>query len=205
MELPPDRYDVDAPSALDRATTALLAGETIVVPTDTVYGVAALPSVPEATDALFALKERSNGQPLAVLVGDVSQALDLVESPTALVRRWMDELWPGPLTIVLNRGPEAGALELGGDSATLGVRCPDHDFVRALAARVGPIATTSANRHGQPTPTTASASAASLAGLVSLVIDGGPSATVASTVVEATSDSWRVLRQGALSPDRLKG
>lgn len=203
MTFPAERIDVGAPGAVDRAAATVRAGGTVVVPTDTVYGVAALPSVPEATEALFALKERSNRQPLAVLVADVAQALDLVVPPAGPVRRWIDELWPGPLTLVLTRAPAARALELGGDAATIGVRCPDHDFVRALAAQVGPIATTSANLHGQPTPTTASEAAASLAGRVSLVIDGGPSTAIASTVVDATADSWRVLREGALSVDRL--
>jgi L-threonylcarbamoyladenylate synthase len=86
---------------------------------------------------------------------------------------------------------------------TIGVRCPDHQFVRALAAEVGPIATTSANRTGQPTPLTAIEAAASLSGAVDLVVDGGPAGKAASTVVDASTEPWRVLRSGAITPDRL--
>ncbi len=188
---------------MDRATAVLLAGGTVVLPTDTVYGLAALPSVAGATDQLVTLKARAAAQPFAVLVADVAQAYDLIEPPADHIAAWMAELWPGPLTLVLRRSVVAGNLVLGGDPETIGVRCPDHAFVRELAARVGPIATTSANYHGQPTPTTAPAAAAALTGPVGLVIDGGLAGTVASTVVDATSQTWRILRLGAIGTDRL--
>lgn len=198
---------VDDPSALDRAAAVLRAGSTVILPTDTVYGLAALPSVPGATDALFALKARSNDQPLAVLVAGVEQALTLLEPLVdragPAVTRWMADLWPGPLTLVLHRAPAAAGLALGSGAGTIGVRCPDHDFVRALAAKVGPIATTSANRHGEPTPGSAVGAAGSLAGPVGLIIDGGPAGTVASTVVDASVEPWRILRVGAIAPEHL--
>lgn len=189
--------------ALDRARAVLLRGGTVILPTDTVYGLAALPGVAGATDQLFALKGRRGHQPLAVLVADVDQALDLVDPPGPAVRRWMGELWPGPLTLVLRRRPAVRALALGGDGATIGVRCPAHPFVRALARAVGPIATTSANRHGEATPTSARAAAAMLDGPVGLVVDGGPAGTVASTVVDVSAEPWRVVRGGAVPTDRL--
>lgn len=178
-------------------------GGTVVLPTDTVYGLAALPTRDGATRDLFALKDRAADHPLAVLVADLDQALELVEFDLPEVGRWMAELWPGPLTIVLRRSAVAAALDLGGDASTIGVRCPDHPFLRALAAEVGPIATTSANRTGDPTPPTAHAAAASLVGPVDLVVDGGPAGAAASTVVDATSVPWRVLRVGAITADRL--
>jgi len=190
--------DVGAAEALDQAAAELRDGGTVVLPTDTVYGVAALPSVLGATEALFALKGRSSGQPLAVLVASRDQARELMAEVTDDVRRWMEDLWPGPLTLVVRRSASARTLELGGDVATIGIRCPAHAFVRALATEVGPIATTSANRHGQPTPETATAAVASLVGPVDLVVDGGPAATLASTVVDASQTPWRVLRVGAL-------
>lgn len=194
----------DTAVAVDRAAEVLRAGGSVVLPTDTVYGLAALPSVPGATDRLFALKDRSARQPLAVLVADVDQALQLVTTPDPTVSRWMARLWPGPLTLVLRRAASADGLRLGGDDATIGVRCPAHDVVRAIAARVGPLATTSANRSGEPTPTTAGAAAASLAGPVDLVVDGGPAGTVASTVVDATGHTWQVLRAGAVAVHELE-
>lgn len=194
---------VDDPDAVARSAAVLRAGGTVIVPTDTVYGLAALPSVAGATDELFALKDRSGGQPLAVLVADVGQVMTLVEPPSDTVAQWMATLWPGPLTLVLERCAEARDLALGGDDDTIGVRLPDHDFVRALAAEVGPIATTSANRSGEPTPIDARAAAAALTGPVDLVVDGGPAGTVASTVVDATGATPTILRAGAIGADLL--
>jgi tRNA threonylcarbamoyl adenosine modification protein (Sua5/YciO/YrdC/YwlC family) len=196
---------VSTGSEVERIAAVLLAGGTVLLPTDTVYGVAALPSVPGATDRLFALKEREAHQPLAVLVADAAQARALTGPTSTEVSRWIDELWPGPLTLVLPRAASARDLALGGDPGTIGVRCPDHALVRAVAAAVGPVATTSANRHGEPTPTTAAEAAAGLAGPVGLVVDDGPSGTVASTVVDASVDPWRVLRHGALPAEALEG
>lgn len=190
-------------AALDEAVAVLGSGGTVVLPTDTVYGLAALPSVEGATQALFDLKGRRGDHPLAVLVADLDQALELVAFDEPAVGRWMAELWPGPLTIVLRRSAVASGLALGGGAETIGVRCPDHPFVRALAAEVGPIATTSANRSGDATPTNAAEAAASLVGAVDLVVDGGPAGTVASTVVDASGDGWTILREGAVTAEQL--
>lgn len=192
------------PSSTPRAeavalvAAALRAGQPIVVPTETLYGLAALPSVPGATGQLFALKGRAASVPIAVLCADSEQALSLVEAPSERVRMVAEAYWPGPLTLVLRRRSGLG-YELGEPSDTIGVRCPDHPLVRALAAEVGPIATTSANRHGQPTPPTAVVAAAALQGSVAVVLDGGPLAGTPSTVVDATGETWKVLRQGAVS------
>jgi L-threonylcarbamoyladenylate synthase len=192
--------------ALARAAAVLRAGGTVVVPTDTVYGVAALPGVAGATDVLFRLKDRAGDQPLAVLVADARQARALADpgAVTPEVAAWMDRLWPGALTLVLPRAVAARGLALGGSPDTIGLRCPASAFVRALAARVGPVATTSANRHGEPTPTTAREAAASLVGPVDLVVDGGRAGTVASTVVDASVQPWRVRRVGAVSEADLR-
>ena len=131
-----------------------IAGGVVLLPTDTVYGLAALPGISSATARLFALKGRAAEAPLAVLCADQSQALSLAAVPAArplgaVASRW----WPGPLTVVAQR--RAGVeLHLGEPSATVGLRVPDHDLVRAIASAVGPIAVTSANHHGRPTCTT---------------------------------------------------
>lgn len=189
--------------ALDAAEAVLLGGGTVVLPTDTVYGLAALPSVAGATDQLFALKDRAADHPLAVLVADADQALTLCVPPPSTVLAWMHSIWPGPLTVVLERSDLALGLALGSGRSTIGVRCPGHPFLRELAARVGPLATTSANRSGQPTPVDAAAAAASLTAPVGLVVDGGPAGTVASTVVGATTDPPRILRLGEVTAAML--
>jgi tRNA threonylcarbamoyl adenosine modification protein (Sua5/YciO/YrdC/YwlC family) len=185
---------------LDEAERALRSGEAVVVPTDTVYGLAAVADVPAATARLFTLKHRAERKALAVLVADVDQAQSLVEPVSAEVRALMEDHWPGPLTLVLRRSPASRALDLGGDDdTTVGVRCPGHALLRALARRVGPLATTSANRSGEPTPTTAAEAAAALDGPVGFVLDGGRCDGVPSTVVDVTSAPWRVLRAGPIS------
>lgn len=181
---------------LDEAVDALLRGEVIVVPTDTVYGVAVAASVPGATAQLFAVKERPADVPLPVLVADEEQARTVAEvSPAAA--SLMAAYWPGGLTIVLPR--RAGFdVDLGGvDDGTVGVRVPDHDVPRELARRVGPLVTTSANRHGRPTPATAAEVAAELR--VAIVLDGGRCEGAPSTVVRVDGESISVLRPGAVT------
>jgi L-threonylcarbamoyladenylate synthase len=185
------------------AVTALLAGEAIVLPTDTVYGVAVAAGVSGASERLFALKDRPAGVPVAVLVASFDQAAEVVELPPAgssgerLLRRW----WPGALTAVLSRRADV-TWDLGGDGNTLGVRCPASELVQRLAAEVGPLATSSANRHGHPTAVTAAAAAAALVGAVAVVIDGGTLGGLPSTVVDLTGPEPVVLRAGAITaPD----
>lgn len=179
-------------------------GGVVVLPTDTVVGLAALPRDRAAMSRLHALKGRESTQPCAVLVADADQGLGLLHDPTPQVAAWMRELWPGGLTIVGRRAESASDLDLGGDPTTIGVRCPDDDRVRAVAAEVGPLAATSANRHGEPTSTDPAEAASSLHGAVDLVVDDRPAGTVASTVVDITTDPWTVLRAGAVSEDRLR-
>lgn len=190
----------DDPGALDAVVAALRAGLAVVVPTETVYGVAARADDDAATALLATLKRRSASRALAVLVADVDQGLALVADPSAAVRGLAERWWPGPLTLVVRRSAAAAHLALGGDPATIGVRCPDEAFVRAVAAEVGPIATTSANRHGDATPATAAAAAGVLDGSVAVVVDGGPRHGAPSTVVDLTTDRMVVLRAGALDP-----
>lgn len=189
--------DGDA-AVLERLVAALRAGEVVVLPTDTVYGVAALPGDAGAMDRLFAVKGRGADVPVAVLCADADQALGLADpaaaaAVTGVAERW----WPGPLTLVLPR--RAGLeLHLGEPASTIGLRVPDHSLVRAVAAAVGPLAATSANRHGEPTAETADAAADALGAGLALVVDGGRLAASASTVVDVTSRPWRVLREGPI-------
>jgi tRNA threonylcarbamoyl adenosine modification protein (Sua5/YciO/YrdC/YwlC family) len=155
---------------------------------------------------LYECKGRPGDVPIAVLVASLDQALNLVEPPAPHVRRVAERFWPGALTLVLRRREAAGVAtgDNVGPGSTVGIRCPDHEFVRALAARIGPIATTSANRHGEPTPATAAAAAASLLARVDLVVDGGACAGVASTVVDTTGPELRVLRVGPISEEQVR-
>ncbi len=187
-------------AAMERAVAALRAGGVLIIPTDTVYGVAVDPRVPGATEALFALKGRPPEVALPILVASVEQALMLAadavpESSRRLMQRW----WPGGLTVVVARREGMG-LELGGpDQATVGLRLPAHPVPVALARAVGPLAVTSANRHGRATPVTAAEVLDQLGPGVAVALDGGPCRGAASTVVSCADDeTLRVLREGVV-------
>jgi L-threonylcarbamoyladenylate synthase len=189
----------DDDAAIDRVADALATGGVVVIPTDTVYGLAA--AAGRGTVArLFELKGRRGDVPVAVLCADADQALALAADTGPAAARLAEAHWPGPLTLVL---PRRRGLdwELGEPTDTIGVRCPAHALVRAVAARIGPLATTSANRHGQPTPPSARDAAAALTGPVDLVVDGGELVGVASTVVDLVARPPRILRQGLLHVD----
>ncbi|MGI8491817.1 MAG: L-threonylcarbamoyladenylate synthase [Acidimicrobiales bacterium] len=195
--------DPPEPATLQAAADALRGGLVVGLPTDTVYGVAVAPGVAGATGALFALKGRPRTAELPVLVAGEEQLAGLVAEWPAVARRLVERHWPGPLTIVLRRRPEL-AWDLGGDGTTIGVRCPDHPVAMSLCRIAGPLATTSANRHGQPPVTTAAGLLRALPG-IGLVIDGGPCEGAPSTVVDCTTKVPKVLRAGRLSPAELAG
>jgi tRNA threonylcarbamoyl adenosine modification protein (Sua5/YciO/YrdC/YwlC family) len=159
-----------------------------------VYGLAAAPGVEGATAAVFALKGRPGGAPLPVLVAGLGQASSLGQlegAAAALAER----LWPGGLTLVVPRRPGIG-WELGGDPATIGLRCPAHEVARELCRRCGPLVATSANRHGEPDLASAAEVVDAFPGLV--VLDGGECRGVASTVVDLTGAEPRRVRAGAV-------
>jgi L-threonylcarbamoyladenylate synthase len=182
------------------AAQALRNGQPVVLPTDTVYGVAVLPTNRQAVADLFARKGRDFTQPLALLVADLNQAQNLTIEDG--IPSEVPGFWPGPLTVLVARRPDDG-LHLGDTPATIGVRCPNHWLVQALAAEVGPLAVTSANQSGQPTPTEATAAGQALGGGL-LVIDGGPCTGQASTLVDCTKTPARVLRQGEITKEALQ-
>lgn len=195
-----ETIEASATHAADRIAEVMVGGGVVVLPTDTVYGLAAMPDDSAALARIFELKGRTADVPIAVLCATPTQALASAGAVRASAAVLASEHWPGPLTLVLPRHPDL-EWDLGEPRTTIGVRCPDHDLVRQLTERVGPIAATSANRHGEPTPTTAAAAAASLTGAVDLVVDGGEIAGSASTVVDATGEQPVVLRQGPIRID----
>ena len=192
----------DTPAEQSRATAVALdelrRGGVVGVPTDTVYGLAADAADAAAVQRLFELKERPDDRSIAVLVADLAAAETLVEF-TPAARRLAGRFWPGPLTIVAARRPEAPP-HLG-TGATVGVRLPQDRIMRAIAGP-GPLAVTSANLHGDPTPATAQG-VAELFPTLSLVVDAGPRPGASSTVVDMTAAAPVVLRQGPISLDEI--
>ena len=185
------------------AAEVLCAGGVAVVPTDTVYGLAARPEDVDAVRAIYRVKGRPEGMHLPVLAASVAQvrALGVTFTPGAdtLARRW----WPGPLTLAF--GFEAGRVRpawLDGRTE-VAVRIPDHDFLRALLERTGALVVTSANPHGAPTPRTAHDVSTGLGPSVDLVVDGGPLEDVPSTLVNVRGADPVVEREGAIPPDAI--
>lgn len=188
------------PATLDAAVAALRAGEVIALPTETVYGVVALP-VLASVERLISAKRRSAEKGIQLLIDSIDQARAIAWLPPA-AERLADTFWPGGLTLVLARRDTADLPDLlGGGRPTLGLRLPDHEVPRALARHLGPLAASSANLTGVPPALSAAAVFDALADDLALVIDGGPvRGGVASTVVDCFSDppTVRVLREGAI-------
>lgn len=190
-------------AAVEAAARSLASGQVVGLPTDTVYGLAADPFGTGGVDRLFAAKGRPRSVELPVLVDSIEQAMELATAVPDAARVLMDRWWPGALTIVLPRRPDLSA-DLGSDDATVGVRCPDHPVPRSLARRVGPIATTSANRHGEPPLTTAASVAEAFGAAVAVVLDAGTCAGSPSTVVDCTGAEPRCLREGRVPWEEIR-
>jgi tRNA threonylcarbamoyl adenosine modification protein (Sua5/YciO/YrdC/YwlC family) len=188
--------EVDA-RGIEAAGRALASGGVVAIPTDTVYGLAVDPFRPGATDRLFALKSRPREVRLPVLVAGEEQVLEVAAAVPDLARRLMTRFWPGALTVVLPRRPESTA-DLGADGTTVAVRCPAHRVPVALCKVAGPLATTSANLHGQEPLTTAGAVRATFADALAVVLDGGTCAGLPSTVVDCAGPEPELLRRGLI-------
>lgn len=186
-------------ASIDDAVVAIKGGLVVGIATDTVYGLVADPTLADAAASLARAKGRSTDVPLQVLVSGIDQAVSLGEwSPEAL--RVAACVWPGAATLVVPR--RAGLdLHLGGDGITVGIRWPAHLLTVELCARCGPLAATSANRHGEPPLVTAAEVAEAFSEEVAVVIDGGRCPGSASTVVDLTGETPRVLRAGAVSEE----
>jgi L-threonylcarbamoyladenylate synthase len=187
------------------AADCLRGGGVAVVPTDTVYGLAARPVDADAVDAVYRMKGRPEGMHLPVLAASVAQvrALGVAFTPGAetLARRW----WPGPLTLAFGFAPQLDRPAWLAGRTEVAVRIPDHDFLRGLLEHTGVLVVTSANLHGAPTPRTAHDVAGRLGSSVDLVVDGGELQDIPSTLVNVSGLEPSVEREGALSAATIAG
>jgi L-threonylcarbamoyladenylate synthase len=185
--------------ALEAAASALRAGEVIVVPTDTVYGLAALPGSVGAVERIYRAKNRPDRLPLPVLATSLEQVRQLgVEFPPAaslLASSW----WPGPLTMVFGFSATAARPPWLADREEVAVRVPRNEFLLALMRTTGILAVTSANPHGEATPEAADEAGRRLAPHVSLVIDAGALSSTPSTLVNVRSSPAVVEREGMIT------
>ena len=185
----------DARLAADR-------GGLIVFPTDTVYGIGCRPDVASATARLFGAKDRPRGLTLPVLAGSTAAARAIARFDDR-ADRLAFALWPGALTMVLPRTPVSESWDLGGEEATIGVRVPDHPMALALLA-AGPLATTSANRSGEPPATTCDALVEVFGEAVDVYLcQDDALAGAASTVVSLVGE-LEIVRVGAVDPPDIE-
>jgi L-threonylcarbamoyladenylate synthase len=181
------------------AADVLRDGGIVALPTDTVYGIAVALDTPGGVEALFAAKQRPPDKGIMLLLADAAQAPTIGQWP-ASAAALAGAFWPGGLTVIVPQRPDVPLpAALTGGAPTIGLRVPDHDAPRALAAAVGPIPTTSANVSGVPEARDSAGIVEQLGDVVALVLDGGPAhGGPASTVVDCTIDPPRILRVGAI-------
>lgn len=202
------RVTGDGPGARDEAAAVLRAGGLVGLPTDTVYGIAVDLATPGGIERLFAAKARPPEKGIVLLLADSAQAGEIgVMGPAAAALG--SAFWPGGLTLILARRPDVALPDvLTGGASTIGLRVPDHAAPRALAAAVGPLPTTSANKSGQPDARSAADVLAQLGEALDLVLDGGQVAGgTPSTVVDVSGTAGaapRILRAGAIPADRIR-
>ncbi|MBI3648310.1 MAG: threonylcarbamoyl-AMP synthase [Actinobacteria bacterium] len=190
---------------VEDAVAAALRGELIVFPTDTVYGMGTRPDDPAATARLFEAKGRRRDLALAVLVPSTEAAREIAVLGE-LAEMLAAAFWPGALTLVLPRAERARAWELGGDPATVGVRLPHHPLALAVLAGTGPLAVSSANRSGEPTPAACDGLVDAFGDLVAVYLcQEEPLVGAASTVLDLAGEEPRMLREGAVGREALAG
>ena len=199
-------YDVtsDPAPGIEAAVDALQAGRLVVLPTDTVYGIAADAFSPAAVASLLAAKGRGRDMPVPVLVGSPRTVEGLATDITDAGRRLVEAFWPGALTIVVNQQPSL-AWDLGDTDGTVALRMPLHPVAIELLVEVGPMAVSSANRSGEPPATTCDEAVAQLGDSVRVYLDGGPAGDpVPSSIVDLTGPVPLLLRSGAIDLETLR-
>jgi L-threonylcarbamoyladenylate synthase len=183
-------------SGVDGVVRVILSGGVAVIPTDTVYGLVCDPADAGAVERIYLIKQRPAGLELTLLAATAADAETAVEF-TEPVRRLAARYWPGPLSIVGMLGPRRLAIPRAG--STLSCRVPAHGIALEVLGQTGPLASTSANRHGMPPATSAEEAAAQLGGEVDAILGGDASSGLASTIIDCTTTPPRVLREGPIA------
>jgi L-threonylcarbamoyladenylate synthase len=201
----PTIFDPAAPGSIETASEWLASGRVVVIPTDTVYGVAASLSHPEALRRIFALKGRDPGKPLPVLVSSAGALDGLTLDLDPDIALLLQEFWPGPLTVAV-QGPLNLPREVVAEDGTIGVRLPNHLLAIELIERCGgAVACTSANASGDAPAHTAQDAVAALGSGVDGAVNGGVApGGVPSTVIGFDADGIVLIRDGAIPIERLR-
>ncbi len=191
------------PQSVKFAREVLQAGGVIAIPTDTVYGIACLVNKRESIQRLYTIKQRERIKAIPVLIGTLEQTSNITSSFPTAAYALSQHFWPGALTLVMNKHPDL-PFELT-SYPTVGIRMPDHDWLRLLMQSCGPLAATSANISGQPSLPAAKEVLDELSGRVDLLIDGGVCAGgIPSTVIDCTLSPVIVLREGGIPEPAIR-
>lgn len=189
---------------LDECARVSEAGSLLVVPTDTVYGIAADAFSASAVAALLAAKGRGRNMPPPVLVPRAETVFGLVDGVDDRILALTAKFWPGPLTIIANAQPSLD-WDLGDTHGTVAVRMPDDEYALALLGRTGPLAVSSANISGQPAATSADEAQEMFGEDVDIYLDGGARESgLASTIIDLSGDTARIVRQGPITAETLR-
>jgi len=187
----------DQPGAIEEALRVVQDGGLVAFPTDTVYGVGAAAFDGQAVGRIYEAKGRSEEKAIPVLLAGVGELERVAAEVSSDLRRLAARFWPGPLTLVVAKHVDL-PLEVS-PSSKVGLRVPDHPVALGLLAAAGPMAVTSANRSGDPNPTTAAQVLSALGGRIDLILDGGKTPVgQPSTVVDCTKDPPHLLRPGPI-------
>jgi len=196
--------DARTPEAIAEAAEWLKQGHLVVFPTDTLYGIGADAFNATAVLRLYQVKQRPRAKGIPVLLADHDDLAQVVERVPAFARALIAQFWPGPLTLVLPKNARLPGIISPDDSVA--VRIPGSETTRALIRGAGgAVATSSANRSGQPPARDGAQALQELGGLVAAVLDDGPSpGRQASTIVDCTGDLPRILRRGPIPAEALQ-
>lgn len=184
------------------AARVLLAGGVVLLPTDTVYGLAVHPERPAAIEKLFAMKGRPGSRNLPIMVGSVAAAEGIGAQVTDAARRLFDAFAPGPITVAMGLADGAPGWLAGRDE--IGVRIPAEACMLELLGALGPLLVTSANAHGRETPATATEVLDQLVQPPDLVLDGGPRPVVPSTLVNCNLPQPAIERHGVIADEDIE-
>jgi L-threonylcarbamoyladenylate synthase len=185
-------------STIREAARLLKDGKLVAFPTDTLYGLGANATDPEAIEGVFSAKGRPKDKPLIVLARDLDMVGELVEDINPLARKLMNYFWPGPLTLIMIASAHL-PLALTGHTGRIGVRVPDSIISQSLLKATSlPLTASSANRSGGKDPVDAQTVWEELAGTIDLVLDGGPVPGMASAILDLTLCPPRIIRPGPI-------
>ena len=189
--------------ALAAAVDAVRGGGLIVLPTDTVYGIGADAFTPQSVQDLLEAKGRGRDTPPPVLIGDHAVLMALATDLPEYVEDLAEALWPGALTIILTAQPSL-TWDLGETRGTVALRMPEDETALELLRRTGPLAVSSANRHGKPAATSVLDAATQLGDAVEVYLDGGAARIGASsTILDATVTPAEIVREGAITKQQI--